>query len=93
MFTNDLVVIIEDAVRADQDIIPTEDFNKTIKEDHMMMTRMLTEGRLTNLHANRHGNNKTLPLAFRVNEGWTTISYHQDCWTMLSDVVLKLSMH
>ena len=31
------------------------DFNETIGEDPRMITKVLTAGRLTDIHANRHG--------------------------------------
>ena len=56
LFIKDLLAFIEDIVRADQDIILTGEFNETSGEDPKIMTHVLTTGRLTDVHANRHGN-------------------------------------
>ena len=56
LFIKDLLALIKDAVQADQDIILMVDFDESIGEDPKMMAQVLTAGRLTNVHANRHGN-------------------------------------
>ena len=56
LFIKDLLTLIKTAVADDQDIIPMGAFNKTIGEDPRMMAQVLTAGRLTDIHANRHSN-------------------------------------
>ena len=56
LFLKDLLALIEAVVQADQDITLMEDFNETIGEDPKMMAQVITAGKFTNVHANRHGN-------------------------------------
>lgn len=56
LFICDLVKLIEDAMKADQDIILMGGFKKKIGKDAKMMARVLQVGRLTDVHANKHGN-------------------------------------
>ena len=56
LFIKDLLTLIKEAVNDDQDIILMGDFNEIIGEDPRMMAQVLTAGRLTDIHANCHGN-------------------------------------
>ena len=74
LFIQDLVSLIEEAVRANQDIIFMRDFNEAIRVDARMMAIVLTSGRLTDiLYANRHANDAYIATYIRGKEGSTTI--------------------
>ena len=72
LFIKDLLVLIEDSVRVDQDIILMGDFNETFGEDSKMMAQVLTAGRLTDAHANRHGNKTNIATYIRGKRRSTT---------------------
>ena len=65
LFIKYLLTLIKTAVNDNQDIILMGDFNETIGEDPRMMAKVLTAGRLTDIHANRHGLNTNIATYIR----------------------------
>lgn len=55
LFISDLLSLIENVVNDDQDIILLGDFNKTFGDDITMVAKILTSGRLTDVHVYKHG--------------------------------------
>ena len=56
LFVEGLIKVIEQAVRNNDDIILTGDFNEVIGEDSKLMARVLRAGHLIDVHEKKHGN-------------------------------------
>jgi hypothetical protein len=56
IFVEDLTALVKKARNEDKDIILTGDFNELVGEDPRGMTKVLTEGNLTDAHDYQHGN-------------------------------------
>ena len=55
LFICDLLTLITTATAENQDIILMGDFNKVVGNDPKMIAKVLSTGKLTDVHAHKHG--------------------------------------
>jgi hypothetical protein len=55
IFIKDLTALVKTARKKDKDIISTGEFNKLIGDDPRGMSKVLSEGELTDAHKDQHG--------------------------------------
>ena len=55
LFICDLLILIITATKENKDIILMGNFNKVVGEDPKLMATVLSVGKLTDVHAHKHG--------------------------------------
>ena len=66
LFIEELIKVIEQAVRDKDDIILTGDFNEVVGEDSKLMAKVLRAGNLVDVHEKKYGNACNIAMYIRI---------------------------